>query len=448
MKRLFITAIAVLIISPLFAQNNNGSANDTLYNFDFEKVLPGKEYPYKWVRFNRGKGYKCVTSETEKHSGGRSLLIEQIDSAGGDQYASMTNVIPAKYIGNKIEFRIYLKFENVKNFVDAMIRIDNADHNPVEFKTLQDQKIHGTRDWQLYSVRLNIPKDAHTIYVAATLAGPGKLWMDDAQVLIDGKDISEAPVDPVYNQRQVKYPPFDNNTAASGHVKLKDADLYYEAYGNGEPLLLLHGNSQNIMAFKYQIGDLAKKYKVIAVDTRGQGQSTDNSVEPLTYDLFAADMKQFLDSLHIKKINILGWSDGGNTGLTMAVKYPDYVNKLAIMGANLFPTTDAVQDSVIRDVKAGIKGFQQQNDEHSKESVRLFTMLLTEPHLTFDELKTIKSPVLVMAGEHDLILDKHTKAIAASIPNSKLIIFKGATHYAPVEVPKEFNETVMSFMNR
>lgn len=272
--------------------------------------------------------------------------------------------------------------------------------------------------------------------------------MDDAQVLIDGKDISEATVNPAYNKHLVKYPPYDNNKAASGHVKLKDADLYYETYGSGEPILLLHGNSQNIMAFKYQIGDLAKKYKIIAVDTRGQGQSTDSSTGPLTYDLFAADMKQLLDSLHIKKINILGWSDGGNTGLTMAVKYPGYVNKLAIMGANLFPTTDAVQDSVIREVKDGIKGFQQQNDEHSKEEVRLFTMLLTEPHLTFDELKTIQSPVLVMAGEHDLIWEKHTKAIAAAIPNSKLIIFKGATHYAPVEVPKAFNEAVMGFMDR
>lgn len=146
MKRLFTTLIAVLIFSPLFAQNNSGSAADTSYNFDFEKVLPGKEHPYKWVRFTRGKGYKCVTSESEKHGGVRSLLIERIDSIGGDPYASVTNVIPAKYVGNKIEFRIFLKLENVKDFADVMIRIDNAEYKHVEFKTLQDQKIHGTKD--------------------------------------------------------------------------------------------------------------------------------------------------------------------------------------------------------------------------------------------------------------------------------------------------------------
>lgn len=249
------------------------------------------------------------------------------------------------------------------------------------------------------------------------------------------------------NSRPVKRFNYGHNKAASGLVKLKDANLYYETYGSGEPILLLHGNSQNIMAFKFQIGELAKRYKVVAVDTRGQGESTDKSTGPLTYDLFAADMKQFLDSLHIKKINILGWSDGGNTGLTMALRYPDYVNKLAIMGSNLFPTTDAVPDSIINEVKAGIKGFQKQGDDHSKLQVRLMTMLLTEPHLTFDELKTIQSPVLVMAGEHDLILEKHTKAIAAAIPHSQLIIFKGATHFAPVEVPKAFNEAVIKFMS-
>jgi pimeloyl-ACP methyl ester carboxylesterase len=446
MKKLFITAIAILFFAQLFAQNNNASATDTSYNFDFEKVLPGKEHPYKWIRFNKGKGYKCETS-TEKHGGSRSLLIERVDSTGSDPFASMADIIPAKYEGNEIEFRAYLKMEDVKNFAAILIRIDNADYKTVQFKTLEYQKIHGTKDWQLYNIKAPIPVDAHRIYIAAILGGAGKLWIDDAQVLIDGKDISEAKINPDYNPNPKRGPVYGSNPAAAGWVKLKDTELYYETYGSGEPLLLLHGNSQMIYAFNYQIGELAKYYKVIAVDTRGQGKSTDMTTGQLSYDLFANDMKQLLDSLHIKKANILGWSDGGNTGLIMAIKYPGYVHKLAIMGANLFPTTNAVPDTVWNEVRKGIAEYQKATDAHSKEEVRLFTMLLNEPHLTFDDIKKIQVPVLVMAGEHDLILEKHTRAIASAIPKSKLVIFKGATHYAPVEIPKEFNKKVLQFMN-
>lgn len=446
MPKLYTAVIAILFCSPLFAQSDHVLGADTSYNFDFEKVLPGKEHPYKWVRFNRGKGYRCVTSTTEKHGGNRSLLIERTDSVGGDPFASVTNVIPAKYIGSEIEFRAYLKLENIKDFAGILIRIDNADYKTVEFKTLQYQRIHGTKDWQLYSIKARIPVDAQKIYTAAILEGTGKLWIDDAQVLIDGKDVSMAKINPNYNPHVKSGPVFGNNPAAAGWVKLKDANLYYETYGSGEPLLLLHGNSQSIYAFNYQIGELAKHYKVIAVDTRGQGKSTDETSGPLSYDLFANDMKQLLDSLHIKKTNILGWSDGGNTGLVMAVKYPEYVNKLAIMGANLFPTNEAVADTVIDQVKQELNEYGKSTDDHSRMEVRLFTMLLNEPHLTFDEIKGIRSPMLVMAGEHDMILEKHTRAIAAAIPGAKLVIFKGASHYAPVEMPKQFNETVLTFM--
>ncbi len=441
MLKLLATAIAVFSFSFLFAQNA-----DTTYNFNFEKISPGKSLPDKWVKFNIAKGYTCESTTAEKHSGERSLLIERTGGEDSDAFGSIVNVIPAKYAGKEIEFSAYLKFEKVKNFVAILIRIDNANYQTVEFKSLQQQHINGTKDWERYSIKARIPVDAQTIFVSPILGGPGKLWVDDAKVLIDGQDISEAKLNPDYNPNPVRKPMYGSNAAASGTVKLKDAKLYYETYGSGEPLLLLHGDSQSIYAFNYQIGDLSKKYKVIAVDTRGQGKSTDETTGPLSYDLFADDMKQLLDSLHIKKASILGWSDGGNTGLIMAVKYPAYVNKLAIMGANLFPTNEALPDTVLKQVKQELGEWQKRTDAHSKMEARLFTMLLSEPHLTFNEIKKIKSPVLVMAGQHDLILEKHTRAIAAAIPNSKLVIFKNATHYAPVEIPKEFNETVLKFL--
>ena len=201
---------------------------------------------------------------------------------------------------------------------------------------------------------------------------------------------------------------YGNNAAAGGRVAVTDALLYYEIYGKGEPLLLLHAKGQSIKAFEKQIIVLAEKYKVIAVDTRGQGKSTNTSTGDLSYNLLAEDMKTLLDSLHIPKTNILGWSDGGNTGMIMAFKYPAYVNKLITMGAN--------------------------------------TMLLQKPHISLENLHSIHAPVLVMAGENDIVPDKHTRYIAKEIPNAKLLIFKGTTHDAPVKVVAEFNLAVMRFL--
>jgi pimeloyl-ACP methyl ester carboxylesterase len=87
--------------------------------------------------------------------------------------------------------------------------------------------------------------------------------------------------------------------------------MYYETYGEGEPLLMLHGNGQSISAFMNQVDDFSKKYKVIIVDCRERGKSTYDKTKELTFDIQVEDLKQFLDQQNIKKVKILGWSDGG-----------------------------------------------------------------------------------------------------------------------------------------
>jgi pimeloyl-ACP methyl ester carboxylesterase len=163
--------------------------------------------------------------------------------------------------------------------------------------------------------------------------------------------------------------------------------------------------------------------------------------------MFAGDMKHLLDSLNITNTNILGWSDGGITGLIMAIKYPSYVNKLAIMGANLFPTYEALKDTVFDGVNDLLDQIKDQTDANLIVHRRLLELILNEPHLTFDELKTIRSPTLVMAGEDDLVVEGHTRAIAKNIPGSELVILKNATHFAPVYNVAEFNEAVLNFFN-
>ncbi|MFS8082863.1 MAG: alpha/beta fold hydrolase, partial [Ginsengibacter sp.] len=240
---------------------------------------------------------------------------------------------------------------------------------------------------------------------------------------------------------------YGNNSAAGKYINVNGIKLYYEIYGMGEPLLLLHGNRSPIVTFSNQIPEFAKHFKVIAVDTRGQGKSTEDG-KKYTYDLFAEDMNAFLDSLKLDSVNILGWSDGGNTGLIMAMRYPNKVKRLVTMGADVFIDTSVVANWVFKEVKKQLKEFKKDTSYNSRNNYRLADILITEPQHTFSELHAIKCPVLVMAGEDDIIKPGHTKGIAANIPNSTLMIVPKETHYLPEQKPALFNKLVIDFLEK
>jgi pimeloyl-ACP methyl ester carboxylesterase len=239
---------------------------------------------------------------------------------------------------------------------------------------------------------------------------------------------------------------YGDSAAVGRYVPVAGTRLYCEQYGQGPALLLLHGNGQSIKDFNQQIGSLAQYFHVIAVDTRAQGKSQDATTGPLSYRLFAEDMRQLLDSLHLRQVAVLGWSDGGNTALELALRYPTYVSRLAIMGANLFPTDQALDPALLTILRQQLPLLQAQPDPALRTQARLYQLLLTEPQLTFADLARIQAPVLVLAGEHDLVLDTHTQAIAAHLPHATRFIFPGATHNAPWEIPTEFNQRVITFL--
>ena len=115
-----------------------------------------------------------------------------------------------------------------------------------------------------------------------------------------------------------------------------DIKLNYIEKGKGTPLVLLHGNGGSLECFRSQIEYFSKKYRVIALDTRGHGKSPRGD-KPFTIKQFVDDLKDFLDELGIKRAILFGFSDGGNIALTFALKYGEYVEKLILNGANLFP---------------------------------------------------------------------------------------------------------------
>jgi len=242
---------------------------------------------------------------------------------------------------------------------------------------------------------------------------------------------------------------YGHNAAAGHTVALNGIKLYYETYGQGEPLLLLHGNGQSISAFSGQIPELAKHYQVIAVDTRAQGQST-NGKQTLTYDLFADDMSALLKALNIPAAHVVGWSDGGNTGLSLALHHPQQVKKLVTMGANLWADTLAVTPATLKEVRQGKKltTLLYPLNKQARQVRPLMVLLLDYPRMKATDLAGITAPTLVLAGEKDVIQPAHTQLIASSLPHGQVHIFPGLTHYAPREDPAAFNAAVLAFLGQ
>lgn len=218
---------------------------------------------------------------------------------------------------------------------------------------------------------------------------------------------------------------YGNNLEIGKVIKINNIDFYYEIYGTGEPLLLLHGNNESINSFRFQIDSLQSKYKVIAVDSRCQGRSSCNDIE-MSYDQMADDMNVFINYLMLDKVNILGWSDGGNTGITMALKYPAKVKTLVTMGANLYPNTDAIEPEFWQKFKGDIRKGQLAKIfiPSLKTNIRVSKMCLKYPDIKPQSLNAIQIPVLVLAGEKDVIKKEHTELIANNLKKSELHFFQ------------------------
>src|SRR5579871_1436074 len=140
-------------------------------------------------------------------------------------------------------------------------------------------------------------------------------------------------------EAQVNY---GDNAAAGHYLATRGIRMYYETYGQGEPLLLLHINGGSINVFSYQIPYFAKNYRVIAVDTRAHGKSIDTG-DSLTFEQMADDFNALLDSLHLQQCYVIGWSDGGISGLLLAIRHPEKVKKLVVSGPNLWPDTTGLE---------------------------------------------------------------------------------------------------------
>jgi len=253
---------------------------------------------------------------------------------------------------------------------------------------------------------------------------------------------------PLAAAAQTSTPRYGSNPAAGNYFTHDGVKLYYEVYGSGEPLLMIHGNGGDVFTLSAQIDYFRKNYKVIAMDSRDQGRSSDSSGQ-VTYQKMTDDLNALLEHLNPGPVLVLGWSDGGIEALLLAIRHPDKVKKVAAMAANLDPGPDAISPEVIEMVKSMLASVPpaERNTPEGRREMKVLQMMLDQPHIDLTALEAIKVPTLILASDHDLIRDEHTLAIYHHIPNAQLAIFPDATHLIPYDDPARFNATVERFFS-
>jgi pimeloyl-ACP methyl ester carboxylesterase len=239
----------------------------------------------------------------------------------------------------------------------------------------------------------------------------------------------------------------------SSEVNANGISIHYALYGQGSPVILLHGGLASTDYWGNQIQALAPHHTVIAMDSRGHGRST-RDPRPYGYDLMADDVVALMDVLKVPRADIVGWSDGGILGLDLAMRHPDRAGKIFAFAANT--VTSGVIDGVEKNptFAAFIERAGHEYAEHSATPKeydafveQISKMWASQPNWTDAQLKAITAPVLVADGDHDeAIKREHTEYIAATIPGAGLLILPNASHFAFLQDPGLFNYAVLHFL--
>ena len=234
---------------------------------------------------------------------------------------------------------------------------------------------------------------------------------------------------------------YGNNPAAGNYYNNNGTKVYYEVYGEGKPVVLLHGNGGSIRSRAAFIEEFSKKYKVIAFDNRCHGKS-DCPVGYLTYEQMADDVDKVLQHLGIDSAYVWGHSDGGIVGLLLAIHYHNKVKKLLATGANLRPDTTAIEPGLFP-----LLNVMEEQAKADSIHYKQFLLLVQQPHIPVSDLQKIKSDVLIMAGDRDAIRIEHTMEIFKNIPGALLCILPGTTHFVYADRPQWFKEILFDFFD-
>ncbi|PUA43991.1 alpha/beta hydrolase [Pseudomonas protegens] len=242
--------------------------------------------------------------------------------------------------------------------------------------------------------------------------------------------------------------------AQAGYAEVNGIRLYYSKLGHGSPVVLLHGGLGNADYWGLQAKALAARHTVISVDSRGHGRST-RDARPYGYDLMADDVIALLDQLKIPRADFVGWSDGAILGLDLAMRYPQRVGKVFAYAAN-------TQTSGVKEGVENNPTFAAYIERAGQEYARLSPtpkeypafveqighMWASQPNWSDADLARIKTPVLIVDGDHDeAIKREHTQYMAATIPGAGLLILPNVSHFAFLQDPGLFNAALEHFLD-
>ncbi len=199
--------------------------------------------------------------------------------------------------------------------------------------------------------------------------------------------------------------------------------------------------------FRFQVPVFSADYRCIVIESRGHGDST-HGHEKLSLSLMADDVLAVMDHLSISAAHILGFSDGGNIALHLALKAPHRLLSMVLSGANADPCGLS---------PGGMKGIKFVQSllkagalfsERLKKRLEIWELMIFEPSFTEAELKSIDIPALITAGEKDIILKEHTEYLHRCIKNSTIYIFAGGDHHVNTRLPGQYNDIVKDFLKK
>jgi pimeloyl-ACP methyl ester carboxylesterase len=227
-------------------------------------------------------------------------------------------------------------------------------------------------------------------------------------------------------------------------------NMYYEEYGEGEPLILIHDNSDSVRSLNNKIAVFSKRYYVLVADSRGHGRSI-NPSDSLSYAMIASDWNYLLEQLQIDSAFVVGEGDGAIIGMLLALYYPDKVKKLGVMGARISSDTSALIPEAINWMRKEIRMYSDSIEEGKlqfRDELQRRKLLLDNPGLEPELLQEIDIPVLMMSGDRDMVRLEHTLFIYSNLPNGQLCIFPAATQETIAETPQMMNNQIQRFLQR
>lgn len=243
-------------------------------------------------------------------------------------------------------------------------------------------------------------------------------------------------------------------TERSDLLSINGTKIFFAQFGEGPPIVLLHGGFGNSNYWGNQVRELANKFTVIVLDTRGHGRSPVMS-NKFGFATFAEDVAGLLENLGIANTAIVGWSDGAITGLQLAMTRPHLVSKLFAFGANstaggLRPggSKSPVFAAYAARCKSEYAKLSPEPERWPQLVKGLGAMWRREPNFTTTKLATITAKTAISDGEHDEIIRRaDTESMARAIPGAKLVMLPGVSHFAMLQDPAQFNRALMEFLS-